>query len=109
MAVHVDTHQKFVDEVLNYDGVVLVDFYADWCGPCRMLAPIVDELSNDYAGKNVKIVKVNVDNNQETAMHYQVMSIPAVFVFKAGQQIRNGVGVSPKWAYENILNDALTA
>ena len=103
MVMHIENHQQFTDEVLNYDGVVLIDFYADWCGPCRMMAPMVEELAQDFAGKNVKIAKVNVDNNQETAGAYNVMSIPAVYIFNKGKTDGPIVGVSPKTVYSEKI------
>lgn len=83
MAKYAQNHDQFTQEVLNFDGVALVDFYADRCGPCRMLSPIVDELTQTYEGNdNVKIIKVNVDENPDTAGAYGIMSIPAVLTFK---------------------------
>jgi thioredoxin 1 len=83
MAQYAQNHDQFTQEVLNFDGVVLVDFYADRCGPCRMLSPIIDELTQAYEGNdNVKIIKVNVDENPDSAGAYGIMSIPAVLTFK---------------------------
>jgi thioredoxin 1 len=83
MAQYAQNPEQFSQEVLNFDGVALVDFYADRCGPCRMLSPIIDELTQTYENNDkVKIIKVNVDENPETAGQYGIMSIPAVLIFK---------------------------
>ncbi|QNO14405.1 thioredoxin [Alkalicella caledoniensis] len=89
------TTQSFEQEVLNNDTPVLVDFWAPWCGPCKMLAPIIDELVGDYQGK-VKIVKVNVDENQEIASKYGIMSIPTLILFDKGQEKDTITGFMPK-------------
>ncbi len=75
------------------DGVVVVDFFANWCGPCRMLGPVLEELSNSRNG--IKVVKVNVDEEEELARRFGVMSIPALFLFKDGKQVDNKVGFMP--------------
>ena len=87
-------NENFKKEVLDYNGTVIVDFYADWCGPCKMLSPILDEVGKD--NPSIKICKVNVDNEIELARSYLVMSIPAVFVFKNGSLISNSVGLKTK-------------
>ena len=76
-------------------GVVLVDFYADWCGPCKMMSPIIDDIANEVDGK-VKVGKVNVDNNQELAIEYDVMSIPTIMIFENGKNIKTFIGVTDK-------------
>lgn len=91
------TDSNFKDEVLGSDKPVLVDFWAVWCGPCRMLAPIIDELSNDFEGKAL-VGKVDVDNNQQTAMEYGIRNIPTMLIFKNGEVVEKLVGVSPKEA-----------
>jgi thioredoxin 1 len=92
----VNLEQKnFQSEVLNSKTPVLVDFWAPWCGPCRMVAPIVEELANEYAGKLV-VGKVNVDDNQELASQYNIMSIPTICLFKDGKVAFQLVGFRPK-------------
>ncbi len=105
MAQYAQNPEQFTQEVLNFDGVALVDFYADRCGPCRMLSPIIDELAEKYADNSkVKIIKVNVDENPDTAGQYSVMSIPAVLIFKWGEMKHNDVGVQMKEVYENKID-----
>lgn len=98
------TDNNFKEVVLNSDKPVLVDFWAVWCGPCRMLAPIVDELSNDFEGKAV-VGKVDVDNNQQVAMEYGIRNIPTVLIFKNGEVVDKLVGVSPK----EVISEKLSA
>jgi thioredoxin 1 len=93
-------------EVLESPVPVLVDFWAVWCGPCRMIAPYVDQLGEEFAGK-AKVGKVNVDDNQELAAQYRINSIPAVYVFKDGQVVERIVGAQPKNAFQAALNKAL--
>lgn len=91
--------ENFEQEVLNSNIPVLVDFYADWCGPCKMLSPIVDEVAKE--NEDIKVVKVNVDESQNTAIKYQVMSIPTLVVIKNGNEVNRSVGLIDK---EEILN-----
>lgn len=83
------------NDLLNEDAPVLVDFWAPWCGPCRTLSPIVDEIADDLAGQ-IKVAKCNVDENQDIAMKYGVMSIPTLVLLKGGQEIARIVGAMPK-------------
>ncbi len=93
------TLNDFQKEVLASDKTVIIDFYADWCGPCKMLSPIIDEIATE--NKDVKVCKVNVDNERELAMKFDVMSIPTVVFFKNGQQVSHFVGYKTK---EEILS-----
>ncbi len=85
------TTENFDKEVINANGVVLVDFWASWCGPCRMVAPIIDQLEEEYAGK-IKVGKVNVDEESALASEFAVVSIPTIIIFKDGRQVEKLVG-----------------
>jgi thioredoxin 1 len=93
-------------EVLSSDTPVLVDFWAPWCGPCKMVAPVVDELAEEYDGK-VKFVKLNTDDNIETASKYGIRSIPTLMVFKGGEAVEQVVGFRPKSELKKSLEKAL--
>ena len=96
------TQQNFETEVLGADVPVLVDFWASWCGPCRMLSPVVDELAEQYNGK-VKFGKINVDEQPRLAMNYGVESIPTLLLFKNGKPVDKSIGVVPKSHIEQML------
>ena len=99
MSVIKVTDQNFEQEVLESDMPVLVDFYADWCGPCKMLSPVVEEVAEENS--NIKVVKVNVDESQKTAVKYQIMSIPTLVVIRNGNEVTRSVGIISK---SEILN-----
>ncbi|MBI1316536.1 thioredoxin [bacterium] len=94
MAIEI-TNSNFDELVLNSDKPVLVDFWAEWCGPCRMVGPVVEELSNDYAGRAV-VGKLNVDEHGDIAGRFGIRNIPTLLVFKGGQVVDKQVGVAPK-------------
>ena len=101
------TDQNFEAEVLKSDKPVLVDFWAEWCPPCHAIAPSLEELSTELAGQ-VRIVKLNVDDNPQTASRYQIGSIPTLLIFKNGAVIDRIVGAQPKQAIVAVLNQALS-
>ena len=100
------TDEKFGSEVLESDTPVLVDFWAEWCGPCKMVGPIVDEIA-DEKGDQLKVVKLNIDENPETARNFGVMSIPTLLVFQDGQPTKRIVGAKPKQALLADLGDVV--
>lgn len=95
MSVLKITSENFEQEVLKSEKTVILDFYADWCGPCKMMSPIIDEVA-DTLGEKAKVGKVNVDDNQQLAMEYGVMSIPTIVIIKNGEVIKTFVGVTDK-------------
>lgn len=96
------TDATFQDEVEKHDGLTIVDFWATWCGPCRMVAPILDQLSQEYDGK-VKITKLDVDSNIQTATRFNVRSIPTLLFFKDGKVVDQIIGAVPKSAIEGKM------
>ena len=101
MATTVITKDNFKAEVLDYKGTVLIDFWADWCGPCRMLSPIVDEIAAENPA--VKVGEVNVDEQQELSAQFDIMSIPTLLVFKDGSKTGESIGLVPKEQVEKLL------
>jgi thioredoxin 1 len=100
------TDATFKQEVLESDVPVLVDFWAPWCGPCRMVAPVVDEIAEQYNGQ-VKVVKVNTDENPSVASQYGIRSIPTLMIFKGGQRVDMVVGAVPKTTLASTLEKHL--
>jgi thioredoxin 1 len=99
---------EFEQEVIKSQTPAVVDFYADWCGPCRMVSPIIEQLSHEYAGR-VKFVKLNTDENPDIAMKYGIMSIPTIMVFKNGQVASTVIGAGPASIYKQKIDAALKA
>jgi thioredoxin 1 len=102
MSVLTITKENFAQEVLNSDKTVLLDFWAGWCGPCRMLSPVVDEVANEMT--DIKVGKVNVDEERELASQFDIMSIPALLVFNNGKLVNSSVGTKPKQDILQMLN-----
>jgi thioredoxin 1 len=100
------TDASFKDDVLDSNVPVLVDFWAPWCGPCRMVAPVVDEIAEQYEGQ-VKVVKLNTDENPQVASQYGIRSIPTLMIFKGGQRVDMVVGAVPKTTLANTLEKYL--
>ena len=97
--------ENFESEVLNANEKVLVDFYADWCGPCKMMAPVIEELAEELQGK-AKVGKINVDESTDTATQYDAMSIPTIIIFKNGKEVKRFIGVRDK---QELLNEVVNA
>ena len=100
------TDATFAADVLQSDKLVLVDFWAEWCVPCRKIAPMLEEIA-DEMGDKVSVVKLNIDENPETARTYNVMSVPTLMMFKNGQPVRSIVGVKPKSVLVELIESAL--
>lgn len=101
------TEQNFEAEVIKSDTPVLVDFFAVWCGPCQMLAPIIDELDKEYRGR-AKVIKIDIDANQNLASQYQVTSVPSLFIFNNGNVAERLVGMQPKKVLADKLNKLIS-
>lgn len=102
---------EFTDDTFENEtaeGYTLVDFWAPWCGPCRMVSPVIEELSGDYAGK-VKVGKMNVDDNPKVAMNFRIMSIPTVMLFKDGEPVETMIGAQPKSSYQAKIEKHVSA
>jgi thioredoxin 1 len=106
MATVAVTDATFEAEVINSDVPVVVDFWAEWCGPCKMIGPVLEELSTDMEGQ-IKVVKVDVDSQQQMASQLGVRGIPALFIFKDGQVVSNRAGAAPKAALEAWIKESI--
>ncbi len=101
------TDATFESEVVKSDVPVLVDFWATWCGPCKMIAPVLNELAEEYDGR-LKIVKLDVDNNNQTAMQFRIMSIPSLLFFKNGEKVDQIIGAFPKQHFVDKIEQVLS-
>ena len=106
MVNEIKNSQQFEQQVLNSANPVFVDFWAEWCGPCKSVSPVVEELSGEYDGK-VDFVKVNVDENGELAQKYNVLSIPTLAIFKNGEVVSQKVGSSTKESFQTMIDSSL--
>ena len=106
MATNKTNHQNFKIDVLDSKQPVLVDFWAEWCGPCKAIAPSLEELSEEMASK-LKIVKINVDENPSISQTYSIRSIPALMIFKDGEKISEKMGALPKSALQSWVNETI--
>ncbi len=102
------TDQTFEAEIEQHDGLAVVDFWATWCGPCRMIAPILEQLASEYSGK-AKVAKLDVDANQRTAMRFNVRSIPTVLFFKGGKLVDTVIGAVPRAKLESKFKEHTTS
>ena len=106
MADVIFTDQNFQSEVLNSPIPVLVDFWAEWCGPCKIVSPIVEELATEY-GDKLKVGKLNVDENQQVSGTYNIMSIPTLLIFKNGEPIKSMIGAQSKQSFKAAIDEVL--
>ena len=97
---------NFNEEITNTNKLVVIDFFATWCGPCQMLSPIISEISKEYSN-NIKVCKVNIDENQDLALKYNIMSVPTLIFLKNGKVVKTSVGFCPKSELDNIINGLL--
>lgn len=97
---------NFNKEIMDTEELVLVDFFATWCGPCKMLSPIISEIANEYSN-SVKVCKVNVDENQDLTLKYNIMSVPTLIFFKKGKVVKSSVGFCSKSELDSIIKDLL--
>lgn len=104
MVKHINENE-FENEVLKEEGIVVVDFFATWCGPCKMLAPVLDEVQDEM--KNVKIVKMDIDENSDKAAEYSVKNIPTIKIFKNGEEVTTNVGFLPKESLKEMIEKTL--
>lgn len=107
MSVLKITSENYEEEVLKATQTIVIDFYADWCGPCRMMGPIIEQIADEMSSDtiNVKVGKINVDENQELAMEYGVMSIPTIVIVKNGKVVKSFVGVTDKEEIKGAIGD----
>ncbi len=104
MGLYVEVNEEnFENEVLKSDLPVLIDFWAPWCGPCRIVAPIVEEIAKEYLGK-LKVCKINTDESQDLAMKYQIVSIPTLSIFKGGNELKRQIGAVPKTILKRLID-----
>lgn len=101
------TDETFAKDVMGAEGLVLVDFWAVWCGPCQFIAPVLEDLATEYADKGVKVAKLDVDSNQRTSMEFGVRSIPSVLYFKGGKHVDTVVGAVPRDVLESKIKQHL--
>ena len=99
------TDTAFKGDVLEHNGPVIVDFWAEWCGPCKALAPVLEELAQEYEDKVIKVVKINVDENPKTAQEYGVRGLPSLFAFKKGELVSQILGNQPRDKIRNVFEE----
>ncbi len=99
------TDDSFASDIEGYDGLAMVDFWAVWCGPCRIVAPVVEELAGEYSGKGVRVAKLDTDSNPRTTARFGVRSIPSILFFKDGKHVDTVVGAVPKSALQKKIEE----